>query len=112
MLRVDQVYVVRHQRLVEGVPVRRIAREMGIIRNTVRKYLGQSEPVRQVRQRRGRPVLAQVAPRLEQLVEEWSPRTTPKQRLTAARLHRQLERRGAPAGRPCVRRSSSPGPAR
>jgi transposase len=98
VLRVDQVYVIRHKRLVEGVAVRRIAREMGISRNTVRKYVGQAEPVRQVRQRRGRPVFERVGPRLEQLVDEWTPRTTPKQRLTAARLHRQLSEEGEAVG--------------
>ena len=35
----EEVYVVRHRHLVEGVPIRRIAREMGIDRNTVRRYL-------------------------------------------------------------------------
>ncbi len=98
MLRVDQVYVIRHKRLVEGVPVRQIAREMGVSRNTVRKYLGQAEPVRQVRTRRGRPVFERIAPRLAELVEEWTPRTTAKQRLTAARLHRQLCEEGQAVG--------------
>jgi transposase-like protein len=85
---VEQVYVIRHKRVVEGVAVRQIAREMGISRNTVRKYLGQAEPMRQVRPRKRRPVFEQVGPPLEQLVAEWTPRTTPEQRLTAARLHR------------------------
>jgi transposase len=98
VLRVDQVYVIRHKRLVEGVSVRRIAREMGISRNTVRKYLEQAEPVRQVRKRRGRPVWERIGARLEQLVEEWTPRTTPKQRLTAARLHRQVCEEGHQVG--------------
>jgi len=98
VLRVDQVYVIRHKRLVEGVAVRQIAREMGISRNTVRKYLEQAEPMRHVYKRRGRPVFEQIAPRLEQLVEEWTPRTTAKQRLTAARLHRQLCEEGQRVG--------------
>lgn len=56
----DQVYVLRHKRLVEGVAVRQIAREMGISWNTVRKYLGQAEPVRHVRMRKRRPVFEQI----------------------------------------------------
>ena len=48
MLRVDQVHVIRHKVLVEGLGVRRVAREMRVSRNTVRKYLQQSAPVRQV----------------------------------------------------------------
>jgi DNA-binding transcriptional regulator LsrR (DeoR family) len=35
----EEVYVVRHRHLVEGVPIRQIAREMGIDRNTVRRYV-------------------------------------------------------------------------
>ena len=35
----DQVYVIRHKVLVEGVPVRRVAREMGVSRNTLRHYI-------------------------------------------------------------------------
>jgi Helix-turn-helix domain of resolvase len=46
MLRVDQVHVVRHKVLVEGQGIRTVAREMGISRNTVRRYLAVSEPVR------------------------------------------------------------------
>jgi predicted transcriptional regulator len=39
MLRMDQAYVIRHKVLVEGVPVRRVARDLGVSRNTVRRYL-------------------------------------------------------------------------
>jgi transposase len=62
VLRVEQVYVIRHKRVVEGVAVRQIAREMGISRNTVRKYLGQAERMRQVRPHKRRPVFEQVGP--------------------------------------------------
>ncbi len=41
----EQVHVVRYKALVEGQSIRRVAREMGISRNTVRKYLKVSEPV-------------------------------------------------------------------
>ena len=46
MLRMDQVHVIRHKVLVEGLSIRRVAREMGVSRNTVRKYLKVSEPGR------------------------------------------------------------------
>ena len=39
MLRVDQVHVVRHKVLVEGRSQRAVARELGMSRVTVRKYL-------------------------------------------------------------------------
>ena len=42
----DQVHVIRHQVLVEGRSQRSVAREHGVSRNTVRKYLDQSAPRR------------------------------------------------------------------
>ena len=42
----DQVHVIRHKHYVEGLSVRRIARTMGLHRETVRKYLQESEPRR------------------------------------------------------------------
>jgi predicted transcriptional regulator len=56
MLRMDQVHLIRHKVLHEGVSIRRVARELSISRNTVSKYLEQSAPVRRTRQRRARPV--------------------------------------------------------
>jgi transposase len=88
MLRMDQVHVIRHKVLREGASIRRVARELGISRNTVSKYLEQSEPVRRPHRRRARPVWERVRPRLEELLAAWEPRTTAKQRLTGVRLHR------------------------
>ena len=86
----DQVYVVRHKVLVEGRGVRAVAREMGISRNTVRRYLERPQPVRVEKTPRGRPVGDQVIPRIEAILAE-SPRWTGgKQRLTATRLHEML----------------------
>jgi len=90
VLKVDQVHVIRHKVLVEEVPIRRVAREMGVSRNTVRKYLGQAEPVRRAEKSRSKPVWEVVEPRIDAILEEWRTRTTAKQRVTAARLHRQL----------------------
>lgn len=44
MLRMDQVHIIRHKVLVEGQAIRSVARQLGVSRNTVRKYLKQSEP--------------------------------------------------------------------
>jgi hypothetical protein len=46
MLKMDQVHVLRHKVLKEGQSIRRVARELGLSRNTVAKYLDQPEPVR------------------------------------------------------------------
>ena len=83
MLRIDQVHVIRHKVLIEGQSIMRVAREMGLSRLTVRKYLESSEPVRRRYRSRARPVWEQVRARLEELVAQWEPRTTAKQRLTA-----------------------------
>ncbi len=103
MLRVEEVHVLRHKVLVAGQSRRRVAREMGISRNTVRRYLTLSEPVRIEREPRKRPVFEAVRPRLKELIEQWGERTTPKQRLTATRLHRQLREEGYEVGVTLVR---------
>jgi transposase len=103
MLRMEQVHVVRYKALVEGQSIRRVAREMGISRNTVRKYLKVSEPMRHEQGARARPVLEKVAPRIDELLEEWSARTTPKQRITGTRLHQQLIEEGCKVGITTVR---------
>ena len=90
MLRMDQVHVIRHKVLIERRGLRQVAAEMGVCRNTVRKYLRESMPRRQQLRRRSRPVWERVEPRLKELLAEWEPRTALKQRLTAARLHQQL----------------------
>jgi len=85
----EQVHVIRHKVLREGQSVRQVARELGVSRNTIGKYLRQAEPVR-TRRARARPAWERVKPRLDELVAEWEPRTTAKQRLTGTRLQRQL----------------------
>jgi DNA-binding transcriptional regulator LsrR (DeoR family) len=44
MLTMDQVHVVRHKVLVEGRTQRAVARELGLSRVTVKKYLTQVAP--------------------------------------------------------------------
>jgi len=94
----DQVHVVRHKVLVEGQQIRKVAREMGIARNTVKRYLTQPVPVRVEREPRSRPVWDKVGARLEALLAQ-SPRWTGgKQRLTATRLHAMLVSEGFTVG--------------
>ena len=75
---------------------------MGVSRNTVSKYLRQPQPVRHEGPRR-KPVLERVAPRIDELLVEWSGRTTPKQRITGTRIHRQLREEGYEVGTTTVR---------
>ena len=62
-----------------------------------------SELMRHERGARARPVLKKVAPRIDDLLEEWSTRTTPKQRITGTRLHQQLIEEGDKVGITTVR---------
>jgi transposase len=103
MLRMDQVHVIRHKVLIEGQSIRSVAREMSVGRNTIKKYLKLSEPVRVVRQQKPSPVKEMVAPRIDQILQEWHHRTTHKQRITGTRIHRQLVEEGYRVGITTVR---------
>lgn len=103
MLRVDQVHVVRHKVLVEGRGIRAVAREMGVSRNTVRRYLELAEPVRVEKIPRGRPVSEKVRPRIEAILTEAPRWTGGKQRLTATRLHEMLRAEGHDVGATLVK---------
>ena len=94
----DQVHVIRHKVLVEGRSRRQVARELGVSRRTVRKYLGQAVPRRQEPQARPRPVWAKVGPRIEALLAEAPRWTGAKQQLTATRLHQLLVAEGHAVG--------------
>jgi len=95
----DQVHVVRHKVLVEGRSQRAVARELGLARVTVRKYVDQAGPARQSESApRGRPVWDAVAPRVQALLTESVLWTGGKQRLTATRLHEMLLAEGLRVG--------------
>jgi transposase len=100
----DQAHVIRHKHFIEGIPIRRIAREMKLSRNTVRKYLaGDGAPKREQRQGRAAPVREAAVRRIEGLLQEWSGRTTAKQRITGTRVHQQLVEEGLTLGITTVR---------
>lgn len=99
----DQVHVIRHKVLVEGQSARSVALQMDVSRNTVRKYLRESAPVRRESRARARPVLESVQGRMEALLEQWSHRSTGKQRVTGSRLHRELVEEGFQVGVTTVR---------
>ena len=84
----DQVHVVRHKVLVEGRTQRAVARELGLSRTTVGKYVDQAAPSRKAEAGpRPRPVWDQVGGRVQALLAESRQWTGGKQRLTATRLH-------------------------
>ena len=105
MLKVDQVHVLRHKVLVEGRSQRQVARELGISRLTVRKYLTQAMPVRRETTPRARPVWAKVVARVETLLRESAQWTGGKQQLTATRLHELIAAEGHRVGVTLVRRA-------
>ena len=104
MLGMDRVYVIRHKWHQEGLSIRQIARDLEISRNTVRKYIGDGGgPQQRARPKRARPVLEEVRERIDAILEEWSTRTTAKQRITGALVHRQLHEEGYKVGSTTVR---------
>ncbi len=105
MLEVSKVFVIRHKVLVEGHSIRAVAREMGVSRNAVRKYVraANPEPVRRSVRPRPSPVTEAARERIHELIENWTPRTTPKQRITGSRLHEELLSEGYEVGVTTVR---------
>jgi len=98
----SRVHVIRHKVLIENHSISQVASDLGISRNTVSKYLAQSEPSRQVSSPRPAPLRDKVSARIKELIDEWSPRTTPKQRITGSLLHRQLLDEGFQVGKTTV----------
>ena len=95
----NQVHVVRHKVLVEGRTQRSVARELGLSRTTVGKYVDQAMPVRKAEVGpRPRPVWDTVATRVEALLADSAKWTGGKQQLTATRLHAMLVVEGKQVG--------------
>ncbi len=99
----EQVHIVRHKHFAEGQSVRQIARDMGLNRRTVRKYLRESEPRREESAVRRQSVISVVGPRIEALLDEWRLRLVGKHRLTSPRVHRELIKEGFSVGERTVR---------
>ena len=98
MLKVDQVHVIRHKVLVDGRSQRQVAKEFGISRLTVRKYIEDAVPIRKEAVPRARPVWEKVSARVTALLAESAQWTGGKQQLTATRLHELLVGEGHRAG--------------
>jgi transposase len=103
MLRMDQVYVIRHKVLVEKRSVRSVARELGVSRNTVRRYVEGAQPCVRAPVARSSPVKEALWPRVEAILTEAPKWTGGKQRLTSVRLHELLLAEGHHIGERTVR---------
>jgi transposase len=103
MLRMSQVHVIRHKVFLEGRSIRSVASEMRVSRNTVRKYLIESEPKRVQRVARKAPVREESERRIEKLFEDLDGRLTGKQRLTGTRVLEMLREDGFTGGSTVVR---------
>lgn len=86
----EQVHVIRHKAFAEGLSIRQIARDLGVSRNTVRRYLRGAEGGVGKKRERPTPVLDRVRSRIDKLLEADEKSGTKKQRLTAARVHELL----------------------
>lgn len=104
MLEVSQVHVIRHKVLVDEKSIRQVAKEMGLSRNTVRKYVreGRDGSPRE-RKPRVAPAREQIAEPVHELLESWSERTTAKQRITVPLVHAELRKQGFEVGLTTVR---------
>lgn len=104
MLEVGQIDLIRQKVQREGWSLRKAARELGVCRNTVRKYTrGPAEPKRKESAPRPRPVRDLIEPVIEEIYAEWEGRTTQKQRITGTLLLRELRERGYEVGLTSVR---------
>ena len=104
MLGMDRVYVIRDKWFNEGLSIRQIARDLKVSRNTVGKYVSAtSEPRRRQVGKRPQPVLDEVSTRIDEIMQQWGTRTTPKQRITGTLVHEQLLREGYQVGSTTVR---------
>ena len=106
MIEVNQVLECK-QMEAGGESIREISRRLEISRNTVRRYLrGVGKPgVYQMEEPRPQPARERVRAKIRDLLVTEQERSTPrKQRLTAARIHRLLDREGIEVGASTVKR--------
>jgi transposase len=103
MLRMEAVHGIRHLVLAEGWGIRRAAREFGVSRNTVRRYLAGAEPGVRKPAERARPVFESVRCRIDEILADSARWTQGKQRLTATQLHRMLVGEGHVVGATLVK---------
>jgi transposase len=105
MVPMDLVAVIRHKIHAEGVPIREVARELGLSRNTIRRYArAKRVPIDRSLPERATPVRDGVAEAAESIWKSRRSFTAGKQRLTATRLWELLREAGHAASERTVRR--------
>ena len=90
MLSVDHYELIRRKRLIEGLSIRAISRELGHSRKTIRKALKHATPPGY---QRCQPVALPVMDKVGQMVHAWleqDRQRPPKQRHTAQRIYERL----------------------
>ncbi|MBE3088505.1 MAG: IS21 family transposase [Chloroflexi bacterium] len=106
MLKMVKIEDIRKKHLMQGWSIRRIARELNVSRQVIRKALQSAEiPAYQPGRRNPSPILAPFLPLIERWLEddEKAPR---KQRHTARRIyHRLVDEAGFRGSEPTVRRA-------
>lgn len=101
----ESVVTLRQRVLRQGVPIRQVARELGVSRNTVRRYLREEVEIgARKATARASPVLERVEGRAREILADARKWTGGKQRLTAAKLHALLEQEGVRVGSTTVKR--------
>jgi transposase len=106
MLDVDQIVEMK-QLSSQGMSIRKIARQLKVSRNAVRRYLRGAVPDSyRLEQPRPRPVRARIEARIRELLLEEQAKSTPrKQRLSASRIHRILLAEGLAGAERTVRQA-------
>ena len=104
MLIVETIGRIRREHLVKGKPIRQIARDLKLSRNTVRKILRSDETTaRYQREMQPRPRLGRWKAELDRLLDANAASTT-RERLTLIRLFEELRLLGYEGGYDAVRR--------
>lgn len=106
MLKMVKIEDIRKKHLMQGWSIRRIARELNVSRQVIRKALQSAEiPVYQPGRRNPSPILAPVLPLIERWLEE-DEKAPRKQRHTARRVYQRLVQEvGFQGSEPTVRRA-------
>lgn len=104
MLDVDQILEIKQLRG-QGAPIRRIAKQLGLSRNAVKRYLRGATPGEyHLEKPRPRLVRERIDARVRELLKSEQEKSTPrKQRLSATRIHRILLAEGKAASERTVR---------